>query len=543
MLTLCVLDLQAQNTWFKFIPGWIGMNCHISKDTIYSFSATSKIDPNTLIGFNLNKASLLKGITYSSDSLFYFSEKSHSYTNLEYRSKNNSINLGNNNYLIAVHYIDSFATDTKWQSDLFFYPKFEKLNIQLNYDTFDTKIDGLFEINNIKYALVNWQKKIDKLSTLSSSRILKINDNKTSKLIYTNVNTSYNQNVHNIEIQNLIEDHQNAQNLIIQLIDKWDWHGEPAQFESVVQQIDTLGNLIWESRPSGNQDTINTSDFQMVQLPNGNILCSWLDLYYRPYKKPGDPYQFELPNYNATFWFAELDYQTGKRLWVKNNRQFLDWKMGTSVSDFVLSHLTDVLAFDDGIVWCGYRYVDRPYPQSWTALPYLFKTDNKGNPLWYREYNLADNDTTDKGFKPSSFIRTPDNGFLLCGEYLRKWEMSIDTSKKQSIFQTSALLKLDSNGCFTPGCNATDNIIKIIVPENNCNVYPNPANTFLIIEYPKGSDGWEILITDLKGKVVLNFQEKLNQISTANLLNGTYFIQLTNKKQYHYETHKITILH
>lgn len=541
-LTFCILSLSAQNTWFKFVPGWQGNNSYIKNDTIYTFCPTSKFVPHPylVIGFNLNKLSLSNGNIISSDSLFYFSEKLKSYTNLEYRTKNNSLNLYNNKFLIAANFGDSLVFGIKWQSDIFAYPSFDKLNVNLSFDSFDTKVDGLFEFNNKKYALVNWQKKIDKLNTLSSSRIIRINEDKSTTLIYTKVNTSY--YLHDYQIQDIHGDNQNAANLFLQILDRWDFRGDPAQFEAVIQKIDTTGKLIWESRPSGDQDTINTTDFKMVQLPNGNILCSWLDFYYRPWKKPGRPYHREDYNDNATLWFAEIDYQTGKRLWVKNNRQFLDWKRGTYRYAEV-NILTDVLILGDGVVWCGFRYGDKPFPQNWTIFPFLFKTDFKGNPKWYREYNLAANDTTDKGFTPYSFIQTPDKGFLLTGEYMRRWGVPSDTTQPMGVFQTAALLKLDSNGCFAPGCNATDNIIKIKAPQNICQVYPNPASNFINIEYPKGSYNWEITVIDLNGKEVFQSKETLQQISTTTLPNGTYLIKISNSNIYHHETHKIIIQH
>ena len=80
-------------------------------------------------------------------------------------------------------------------------------------------------------------------------------------------------------------------------------------------------------------------------------------------------------NLTPTIWFAEIDYQTGKKMWTKNNRQFLDWKMGTSDTDFTLVTTYDAIKLDNSIVWCGLRFVNRDYPQSYTRVPFLFKTD------------------------------------------------------------------------------------------------------------------------------------------------------------------------
>lgn len=543
IITNSISSISAQNTWFRLVPGWHCNNSYVIADTIYSLCPNYKIESTIVLGLNVNKNSLNNGIFFKSDSFFYYSQKINELTNLEYRTKNNSIKLEKNNFVIAANYGDSIGSDVKWQSDLFLYPSFKKLDVPINYDTFSTRVEGLFLINKKKYALVNWLKKFDKLNTVQSSRLLKINNDKTISLIYTRVNPLYSHSSHDIQLENIHADNQNPANLFLQILDRWDFTGDPNQFEGVIQKIDTTGNLIWECRPIGDQDTINTTNFKMVQLPNGNILCAWLDLYYRPWKDKNYLYQYANENKKSTFWFAEIDYLTGKKLWTKNNRQYLNWKIGMMDDDFLFNLMTDALILDNGAVWCGYRYANRPYPQNWTAIPYLFKTGFDGKPIWYREYDLWSSDTTNKGFTPYSFIRTPDKGYLLTGEYLRRWGVPSDTSQPMGVLQSAALLKLDSNGCFTTGCNATDNIIKIKVPESICAVYPNPANTIIQIEYPKGTSGWEITITDISGRTVFKTQESIHQISTTEFPNSTYFIKLNNKKYYHHEIHKIVIQH
>jgi hypothetical protein len=79
---------------------------------------------------------------------------------------------------------------------------------------------------------------------------------------------------------------------------------------------------------------------------------------------------------------------------------------------------------------------------------------------------------------------------------------------------------------------------------NKMNVYPNPANNFINIEYPKSnSNDWEIYILDINGKMVFESKEALTQIPTSNLPNGTYLIQLRNKIYQYHETHQIIIQH
>ena len=153
-----------------------------------------------------------------------------------------------------------------------------------------------------------------------------------------------------------------------------------------------------------------------------------------------------------------------------------------------------------------------------------------GNPVWYREYDLWLEDNTDRGFTPYSIIKTSDNGFLLTGDY-------------QSLVgsQISMLLKLDSNGCFEPGCNAFDKVVKIKLPEKLCKINPNPARDFINIEYPKNGGKWELKIFDLTGKEIFHSHEQLQTIPANNFPTGPYFIQLTNKSRNNTETHKVFI--
>lgn len=539
------MSLSAQTTWFKFVPGWRCNNSYISNDTIYSLNPTVKIDKNAVFGISMNRIRYIDGEILNSDSFFYQSSLITDLTNLEYRNKNNSLlNADKNNFLLAFNYGDSFASDIKWKSDIFSYPNFIAQNIQLNYDTFDTKIEGIFSVNGSVYALIWWEKKIDKLNSNSTCRLVKIHSKDSIQLIWTRLNIINNTEIHNINLDNVKSDLIDNRNLFLELSESWDYHGVPAQFESVVQKIDTNGKLIWESRPSGYQDTINTSGFQMVQMPSGNILCSWLDFYYRPWKKPNDPYQYELTNPNATMWFAEIDYKTGQRLWVKNIQQYLSWEMTPSdmegrkdVTDLIFN---DAQLIDgNSIVWCGLRSRTVKLTNSWKQLPVLIKTDLQGNPIWYREYNFFPADTGDKGFTPYSFIQTPDKGFLLSGEYQNRFGQL----SKGEFWQKAALLKLDSNGCFEPGCNKTDNIINIQIPKAICKVFPNPISNYIKIEFPEGSSNWEISIYDINGKIVFQSQETITTIPSGDMPNGNYLIHIANKQNYHYETHKIIIQH
>ena len=518
---------MAQNTWFKFVPGGYGRNSAIQNDTIFTFCPTAKlIDGLVTQGITVNKIGLKNENVLISDSFFYFSNKLNNYTNLEYRREYNTIyNPTQNNFLIALNYADSTKYGIKLQSNLFSYPDFKPQNIALNFDTFDTKIEGLFTIHNKNYTLTTFININNDITTFSSPRLLRIHSQDSTQLIWTHIN--YNPSGTFISLNEITEDKKDKSNIFLNLGYNWDFHGRPACWDGVIQKIDTTGKLIWECRPGSDQDSVNLDGFSFVQIPNGNLLCSWIDSYYRPWKDPKYPYQNENLKMNATLWFAEIDYTTGKKLWLKNNRQFLDWKMGIKDTDYANLQIRNFKVIDDGVLWCGYRTIYKLDRQNYyTSIPFLFKVDFQGNSLWYREHDLFANDTTDKGFEPYSFVQTPDKGFLLTGVYRSQW---IKSQQEFNFFETAALLKLDSNGCLEPGCNAKDNIVNVKAPNSKCTIFPNPAFNKLYVS--NANDIKEILIYDLLGKLVKQINVEKNktketEITIDDLNTGIYIIQL-----------------
>ncbi|MEI7979763.1 MAG: T9SS type A sorting domain-containing protein [Bacteroidota bacterium] len=521
-------NLLAQNTWFKFVPGGYGRNSAIQNDTIFTFCPTAQlIDGLVTQGFTVNKIGFKNGNVLNSDSFFYFLNTLNQYTNLEYRREYNIIyNPTQNNFLIALNYADSTKYGIKLQSNLFSYPDFKPQNIPLNYDTFDTKIEGLFNIHNKNYALTTFLNINNDITTFSSPRLLRIHSQDSTQLIWTHLN--YNPLGTFISLNEIKEDKKDKANIFLNLRYNWDFHGGPACWDGVIKKIDTTGKLIWECRPGGDQDSVNLDGFSFLQIPNGNLLCSWIDSYYRPWKDPKYPYQNENLKMNATLWFAEIDYTTGKKLWLKNNRQFLDWKMGIKDTDYANLQIRNFKIIEDGVLWCGYRTIYKLNRQNYyTSIPFLFKVDFQGNPIWYREHDLFANDTTDKGFEPYSFIQTPDKGFLLTGVYRSQW---IKSQQEFNFFQTAALLKLDSNGCLQPGCNAKDNIVKVTAPTSLCTIYPNPANNKLNIVF-EGNVPQNLIanIYDSKGSLIKSETLINNEIDINNLAQGLYLLTIESE--------------
>ena len=76
-----------------------------------------------------------------------------------------------------------------------------------------------------------------------------------------------------------------------------------------------------------------------------------------------------------------------------------------------------------------------------------------------------------------------------------------------------------------------------VQPEDVINVYPNPANTKVNIQF-KDASTHNCKLLNTMGQTVLEFNS--NEINTTNIPNGIYFLKFDSVKNY---TKKIIIKH
>ncbi len=533
---------SAQSTWLKIMPGEKGHSSYIVNDTIVSFSVINKynITQAPKIGISMNKLNLKDGSLHAADSFYHFSENLKRNTYLDLQSRSNTLLQNDGNFVVGGTIYDSTKMGWSNQSALIEFPSFNKLSIQLNQNAKNTFIEGMYNINERQYIALS---KYDNSNILNSS-VTKINPDQSTSVVFRYDNSV----LHQFKINEILADNQNKDNLLVSALEsRKQWRNGCADaffWEPEITKIDTTGKILWCSHPTAIQDSTNPEGFQSIQLPNGNILCSWLNWDLRPIPNPDFTYWHLDNNKNASIWFAEIDGKTGKRLWIKTIFDYLLWKCTPSPINGKPETLwllwSDVKIANNHVVWTGSRPISVNLRNQWKYVPVVLKTDFLGNPVWYREFDFAPKDTQDKGFVPESMNITPDKGFLLTG-HLKK---QFTENKNGGAWMNAALLKLDSNGCFTPGCNAYDNVIKIVAPKQLCNVFPNPASQTISINYPeKIKDNWEISVFDNAGKLVFKTAESLSQIPCSQFPSGNYFIQLINPKSQNHETHQIVVQH
>lgn len=538
LFSLVSNKLLAQSSWLSLMPGLRAQTNYFNGDTLITIGVGAK--GNVALNILINYSSLSSGQYYKTDTLDYNQGSVGSFISNEHRTAYQSLYDTNTKKItIGFNYLDTLKGRYKWKSAIFNTFPLQILPYQLNHDTFNTKIEGYQKIGNNYFATIAWENRIDKLSALTSYKLVKLNKDSSITLIKNQVNSNSSANAHMIWYERLLGDNQNQGNLFLQQIDQWDWAGLPGSFQSEVIKMDTNGNTIWKCRPNNN-DSVNTTQFHFVQKPNGNMLCCWNDYYHPPHKHPTKDNPYEDVNDSSTIWFAEIDYQSGNVLWRKNIRRYLFSKYTTKEEPDRTRQ--DLLFYDaqlvnnNSIVWVGDRIGGFPEPFIWKRLAIILKTDLFGNPIWYREHEIIPGDTFEKGMRPFSFTQSPDKGFLLTGEF----EVRNNTGR----YQKAAILKLDSFGCRQQGCQGTDAISKINSTSKICKVFPNPANNQLHIEYPPSiPNGWKLRITDVLGNNLGIYSHQTELIDLAQYSSGLYFIHLHHLNSNQNETHKISIEH
>lgn len=515
------LSSISQTTWFKHLPGWQARNSLSKGDTILTcgMDALSKSFGNKIETF-------LYWNSINGDSMNFFKINLDTIEQDSTRSSVISYNYTSSiiNNFETYHFVNLRYGNKKGRAFIFNLKNFYDSKYFLSeytIDTFTTAINNLIYLGNLRVLFVPYFIVEKPLERTANTVIYKEKNNKKT-LIHEIKNSSslkYETTCH-------IKDNTSSKTFFFIMREMWDYAGAPRQWESYIIKMDTLGNELWRVAPN-NRDSINPEGMQMVQKPNGNLLVSWCDYWYRPYKNMIGSSEPQL-NRKCTVWFAEID-ENGKILWRKNTRKYLSLKVIDTTQD--LRH-SKALLTNNGILWTGYY-------SYYYFHNYLLKTDFNGNPIWYREYELYKTNTAEQEFKPYDVTATTDGGFVLTGEFI---------SYKSNLFpdgcQLATIIKTDSFGCLEPGCQKNDSQIGIkTIKRTYFKIYPNPANEKITIEFPYFTGDYTISIYSPEGKHIETIQtEKTVNINTSKYKSGLYLFEIYNKNKSEIERHKISII-
>jgi hypothetical protein len=133
-----------------------------------------------------------------------------------------------------------------------------------------------------------------------------------------------------------------------------------------------------------------------------------------------------------------------------------------------------IMTLQDGSIISSGYYVTDNYPH---IVGWILKVSSEGDSIWMREYDRA-NLSIYSNNKLFDVKPTSDGGLIACGD--------IHPHLPDTGNQDAWVIKLDSIGCDTPGCDTTVAIPEIAYKKkhNDLYIYPNPAHNVLNIIYP-----------------------------------------------------------
>ncbi len=206
--------------------------------------------------------------------------------------------------------------------------------------------------------------------------------------------------------------------------------------------------------------------------------------------------------------------ETGSVIWDK---YYGPIRLGNTISQVIIQD-------DNNIVMTGCYFPDSVYYSPGDSLApkdirsWILKTNSNGDSLWMKEYYKQ------KGPDFENYIydikQTQDYGYIATGIF--------DTIYVGRI--SMWVLKLDSLGCDTPGCNNVF-ISEVPLNKNQIKIYPNPAKGIITIDINNNNlQNAFINIYNSEGRQIKNFEflsQKLPasvyKLDVSNMPPGIYF--------------------
>lgn len=144
---------------------------------------------------------------------------------------------------------------------------------------------------------------------------------------------------------------------------------------------------------------------------------------------------------------------------------------------------------------------------------FVVKIDANGDSLWGRVFDKYGTGTTDKFNK---IKRTPDNGFIVAGDFFPN-------------FQDMWVVKLDSLGCDSIGCQFVGIDEPLTRDDVGLTIFPNPVSNEVNVNNKSGKTIKKISLSDIAGNKVKEFNNLGSSVINLQLneiTQGTYFIKV-----------------
>jgi len=180
---------------------------------------------------------------------------------------------------------------------------------------------------------------------------------------------------------------------------------------------------------------------------------------------------------------------------------------------------------DHNIVVVGFSYISDTINMADGHEGFIMKLNDFGDSLWYRDYSYQSYLVNGAHNRFHDLKPTLDGGFIACGYFINYY---------QPFTQSGWLVKTDSMGCDTPGCNTIGIHEYPDLNISDVNVYPNPAYQFINVDVKQSSFKSVFFeLFDCYGRRVreVKLKKPSQTISLAGTNNGMYFYRVRRKGQ------------
>jgi len=320
-------------------------------------------------------------------------------------------------------------------------------------------------------------------------------------------------------------------------------------------KTDSLGNEQWR-KEYGMPGWIKHG-YNVVQTPDKGYLLGCYE-YIAGQDTTGDPVVMKVDSMGNFEWEKNIGGPTRDfftQVCIANDGNFI---AGTSISDSVGSvlHYSRIkivkLSVEGEIVWekhytktdidnilyaiypdnqggyiaCGRRNDYYNTQGNWTvSYGWLLKLNEVGDSIWYREYQYYTGTDHDRN-SLYDLCFTNDGGYALAGE-ISNWLEP----------QTAWVIKVDSFGCDSPGCQTVDIFEPQYISKGSFLLYPNPASTEIQIDirYTISNNRISMLIYDIFGRkqdeVIIPKRKTKIQINISSYPAGIYVATLKSERE------------
>lgn len=270
--------------------------------------------------------------------------------------------------------------------------------------------------------------------------------------------------------------------------------------DPVVMKVDSLGNFEWERNLGGPYRDF----FTQVCLGNDGSYIAGTSLSD---STSGDSHYSRIKVFKLS--------SEGDIIWEK-------YYCMTELDNKLYSIYPD---HEGGYIATGHRS-NKYHPGHWSnEYGWLLKISEAGDSLWYRDYQFYSG-TEDDFNKLYDLCLAPDGGYAMVGQ-ARTWGTP----------QDAWVIKVDSNGCDTPGCSTGVGIEYLRRPETgnrNLYIFPNPCSDNIYIRHQTSDIKYQISIFDLYGRkqdeIIIPKGKEIVSIDVTSYPSGLYLAVLKDEK-------------